>query len=60
MTWRDDIEEALESLEGMGTLKEIYAVIPEIRRRRGKPLRDNWRSIVRRELQENSEESRAC
>lgn len=55
-TWKEDVERALESIGGIGSLAEIYDAI---RRIRSNPFPPSWRAIVRRELEYNSSDSQS-
>jgi hypothetical protein len=52
--WRHDVERALESIGGMGSLSDIYSAVSKIRQG---PLPRSWQDIVRRELEHNSSDS---
>ncbi len=53
-TWREDVETALRSIGGQGTLSQIYEAV---RARVSRPLPATWQAIVRRELEYNSSDS---
>lgn len=53
-TWREDVETALRSIGGQGTLSQIYDAV---RARVSRPLPATWQAIVRRELEYNSSDS---
>ncbi len=52
--WRDDVEAALRSIGGQGTLSEIYEAVRSVRQGNLPP---SWQAIVRRELEYNSSDS---
>ncbi|RUU39462.1 HNH endonuclease [Mesorhizobium sp. M6A.T.Ca.TU.002.02.2.1] len=53
-TWREDVEDAVRSIGGQGSLDQIYEAVQSLSAR---PLPPSWRAIVRRELEYNSSDS---
>lgn len=53
-TWREEVEAALQTLGGQGTLEEIYS---QVRKATKRELPPTWQAIVRRELEYNSTDS---
>ncbi len=57
--WRDDVKSALISLGGRASLNDLYDRVRDVRRKAGRSLPKNTEAIVRRELEYNSEHSKA-
>lgn len=53
-SWREDVQQALRAIGGMGTLSQIYL---SVERLRSPNLPPSWQAIVRRELEYNSSDS---
>jgi len=52
--WLEDIETALDNLDGIAHYDELY---PEVARVHGGPLPITWKQIIRRTIQDHSRES---
>jgi hypothetical protein len=57
--WRDDVLWGLVELGGSAQLGDLYSAVTRVRRRRGANVPRNFESIVRRELELNSSDSKA-
>jgi hypothetical protein len=57
VTWRDDVQAALERLNGRAHLSKIYNEVRVTRKATGRSVPVSFEPVVRRTLEENSSES---
>eukprot|EP00456_Euglypha_rotunda_P037273 TRINITY_DN28631_c1_g1_i1.p1 TRINITY_DN28631_c1_g1~~TRINITY_DN28631_c1_g1_i1.p1 ORF type:complete len:140 (+),score=13.80 TRINITY_DN28631_c1_g1_i1:99-518(+) len=58
IVWRDDVRAGLVAIGSSGTLTAIYDAVRHIRRKAGRSLPRNTDAIIRRELENNSADSK--
>ncbi|MDQ8732441.1 DUF262 domain-containing HNH endonuclease family protein [Bradyrhizobium sp. LHD-71] len=58
-TWREDVRTALVQLGGQAHLEEIYRAVNLLREKGGRSVPASFRSLVRKNLEENSSDSEA-
>jgi hypothetical protein len=58
-TWLDDVKSALKLLGGQAHLEDIYESVRKLREQNNRSIPLSWKSLVRKNLEENSSDSDA-